>query len=114
MHNPYRGDVPLVLNGVTHILRLTLGSLAMLESAFGSNGLQELGENIKQGRLASKDVCNILAAGFCGAGTDRTAEEVGAMIPARALAEATQAAANLLAVTFGGGDASRPPPPQAS
>jgi Phage tail tube protein, GTA-gp10 len=112
MHNPYRGDVPLVLDGATHVLRLTLGSLAMLETAFGSEGLQALGEHIQRGRFSTKDVCNILAAGFCGAGVEKTPAEVGSMIPAIALPQATEAAATLLAVTFGGGNSSRPQPPQ--
>jgi Phage tail tube protein, GTA-gp10 len=112
MINPHRGDVALVIDGVTHVLRLTLGSLAMLEAALGSKGLQELGQKLQAGRFSAGDVCHILAAGFCGAGVERTATDVASMVPASALVQATEAAANLLAVTFGGGNSSSPSPSQ--
>jgi Phage tail tube protein, GTA-gp10 len=112
MINPHRGDVGLILEGTMHRLRLTLGSLAMLEEALGSNGLHELSVQLQAGRLSSKDICHVLAAGFCGAGVQKSVEEIGSMIPASALVLAAEAAANLLSVTFGGGTPSRPPPPQ--
>jgi hypothetical protein len=121
MPNPHRGDVAFNLEGTTYPLRLTLGSLAMLETALGAKGLHELGQQFQRGHFSAHDVCHVLAAGFCGAGDQRTAAEVGSLIPASALLAATEAAAALLANTFGavigaeigGGDASRPPPPQA-
>jgi hypothetical protein len=116
MFNPHRGDVTLNLDGIIYPLRLTLGSLAMLETALGAKGLHELGQQLQSGHFSAQDVCHVLAAGFCGAGDQRTAADVGSLIPAAALIAATEAAAALLANTFGatigGGDASRPPPPQ--
>ncbi len=112
MANPYRGEVSFELEGRSHALRLTLGSLANLEDALGADGLGALGERLAQGRLSAGDICAVLAAGLSGGGMPITASALGERIPASALEPAATAAALLLAVTFGGGDASRPPPPQ--
>ncbi len=112
MANPYRGEIPFELDGHTHALRLTLGSLASLEDAMGADGLRALGERLQGGRLSAREICEVLAAGFTGAGSPMTAKELGQMIPASALAQAATTAALLLAVTFGGGEPSHPPPPQ--
>ena len=114
MANRNRGEVPFTLGGRARMLKLTLGSLAHLEDAFGSGGLPELGERLAAGRLAARDICEILSAGCRGAGEPLTAEEIADAIPASALAEAAEAAVGLLAATFGGGTSSRPPPPQAA
>jgi Phage tail tube protein, GTA-gp10 len=112
MANRYRGEVPFELDGKTFALRLTLGSLAHLEGAFGADGLQALGARLAEGRLSAVDVLHVLAAGFQGAGEKLDSRELGQLIPASALERAATTAALLLAVTFGGGDASYPPPPQ--
>ncbi len=39
MANPYAGEVRLVLDGSPHVLKLTLGALAELESSLGSDSL---------------------------------------------------------------------------
>jgi Phage tail tube protein, GTA-gp10 len=113
MRNPYRGEIAFECNGESHALRLTLGSLAVLEDALGSDGLQGLSERLQAGRLAARDICQVLAAGFHGAGRSVTADQVGAQIAASDLIRAAEAAAGLLEITFGGGSFSRPPPPQA-
>ena len=118
MANRHRGDVPFLFNGQTVSLRLTLGSLAELEDAFGSDGLQALSQRLKNGRLSARDICHILAAGFRGAGYHGTghpieALDLGQQIAASALGEAAIAATRLLDVTFGGGIPSDPRLPQA-
>ncbi len=112
MANRYRGEVPFDLDGTTFALRLTLGSLAHLEGAFGADGLQALGNRLSDGRLSAGDVLHVLAAGFMGAGQPMEIRDLGKLIPASALEQAATTAALLLSVTFGGGEASRPPPPQ--
>jgi Phage tail tube protein, GTA-gp10 len=114
MPNPHRGEIAFALNGETHALRLTLGSLAGLEDALGSDGLQALSGRLQAGRLSARDICEVLAAGFTGAGHAKTAEQIGMQISASDLTRAAEAAARLLDITFGGGSASRPPPPQAA
>jgi Phage tail tube protein, GTA-gp10 len=114
MANRYRGEIPFELDGQTHCLRLTLGSLANLEDAMGADGLRALGERLQTGRLSAREICEILAAGFAGAGEPVSAKDLGQMIPASAFEGAATAAALLLAVTFGAGESSRPSPPQAA
>ncbi|MFM9976098.1 MAG: gene transfer agent family protein [Beijerinckiaceae bacterium] len=114
MPNPHRGEIAFDMDGEIHILRLTLGSLAVLEDALGSDGLQALSERLQAGRLGARDICQVLAAGFSGAGRIRSAEQIGAQIAASELTRAAEAAAKLLEMTFGGGSSSRPPPPQAT
>jgi Phage tail tube protein, GTA-gp10 len=113
MTNVHRGDVSFVLDGVVHALRLTLGSLASLENSLGSHGLQDLGKRLERGYFSSSDVCEILAAGFCGGGASITASEIGSRVPASDLIKATQAATELLDRAFGDGAQSHPLPPQA-
>jgi hypothetical protein len=112
MANPYRGEVPFELDGRTHALRLTLGSLANLEDALGTEGLRGLSARLSTGHLGAGDICHVLAAGFQGAGEPVDAATLGAMISASALERAATSAALLLAVTFGGGESSHPLPPQ--
>jgi hypothetical protein len=113
MVNRHRGEVPFIFNGKMVSLRLTLGSLAELEDAFGSDGLQALSQRLKNGRLSARDVCHVLAAGFHGAGQRINALDLGQQIPGSALGDAAIAAAGLLDVTFGGGPPSHPLLPQA-
>ena len=42
MANPHRGEVVLSLNGEVHVLRLTLGALAELETILDEDGLVAL------------------------------------------------------------------------
>jgi Phage tail tube protein, GTA-gp10 len=112
MANRHRGDVPFLFNGKTVSLRLTLGSLAELEDAFGSDGLQELSQRLTNGRLSARDICHVLAAGFYGAGQKIDALDLGQQIPASALVDAALTATQLLDVTFGGVSPSHPPLPQ--
>jgi Phage tail tube protein, GTA-gp10 len=114
MANPYRGEVPFELDGRTYGLRLTLGSLAHLEDALGAQGLQALGDRLSGGHVSARDICQVLAAGFHGAGHAMEVERIASEIPASAVERAATTAALLLAVTFGGGTSSRPPPPQAA
>ena len=114
MANPYRGEVPYEFDGETYALRLTLGSLAHLEDALGADGLLILGERLGEGRMAARDICLVLSAGFTGLGRPVTAEMLASAISASDLERAAVAAATLLSVTFGEGRASRPSPPQAA
>ena len=63
MVNRYRGEVALVVEGRALPMRLTLGALAELENAFSVDSLPALGERFASGRLSSRDVIRILAAG---------------------------------------------------
>lgn len=66
--NPYRGDVPLVLDGEARNMRLTLGALAELEEALGADSLLALVERFESGAFSSADLIALLLAGLRGAG----------------------------------------------
>ena len=48
MVNPYRGEVALEVDGQEHVLRLTLGVLAELETDLGAGSLLALVERFEQ------------------------------------------------------------------
>jgi hypothetical protein len=114
MANPHRGEVPFTIGERRLMLKLTLGSLAHLEDAFGGAGLQALGERLSTGRLAARDIAEVLAAGCHGAGHFIPSDELAEIIPASAIEAAADAAVRLLAAAFGGGSSTRPSPPQAA
>lgn len=95
MANPYRGEVELIVDGETRVLRLSLGALAELEAALGETSLVALVERFESGAFAAGDLVALLAAGL-GWPKERLSNAVvegGPMAAARA-------AARLLAVTF--------------
>ncbi|MGL5115887.1 MAG: GTA-gp10 family protein, partial [Beijerinckiaceae bacterium] len=55
MANLHRGEIDFPLEGEIRPLRLTLGGLAELESAFGADGLAALGARLSEGRLSAGD-----------------------------------------------------------
>jgi Phage tail tube protein, GTA-gp10 len=110
--NPFRGEAAFDMDGRSIVLRLTLGSLAALEQALGTDGLKALGERLMGGKLSTQDILHVLSAGFHGAGEVMSPSELGKRIPASALEHAALTAAKLLAVSFGAGDSSLPPSPQ--
>lgn len=99
------------IGGERYTLCLTLGALAELEDAFGVDDLSRLGERFGSGRLSSRDLVILVAIGLRGGGHPVTDGEVSAW-PASCLGDMAEAAAALLAATFGDIPAN-PPPPQA-
>ncbi len=94
MANPWRGDVALVIDGQTHVMRLTLGALAELEAGLESGSLVELVQRFEAGGFSSRDVLALIVAGLRGGGwqgraSDLLASEIegGPMAAARAAAE---------------------------
>ena len=49
MANPWTGEVTLVIDGQTHVLKLTLGALAELEAGLKDDALVDLIERFEQG-----------------------------------------------------------------
>ncbi|MEM8870627.1 MAG: gene transfer agent family protein [Pseudomonadota bacterium] len=95
MTNPYRGEVPLTVNGQARTMRLTLGALAELEQALGEDTLVGLVERFESGGFSAADLVTLLAAGL-GETRDVVANSE---IDGGPLA-AARAAATLLRVTF--------------
>jgi hypothetical protein len=110
MPNIHRGEIEAEIGGRRRKLVLTLGALAELEAAFGADDLVALAERFGAGRLKARDLTRIIAAGLRGAGEDVIDDEVAGMAVAAGAAGYVRIAADLLAATFGGGDASEEPP----
>lgn len=89
--NRARGEAALELGEETHVLCLTLGALAEIETALGCETLSDLQARLK--RLSASDLLIILFAllkggGWSGTIHDLTALRVDLPAAARAVAEA--------------------------
>jgi hypothetical protein len=103
MANRHRGEVEAVFGGRRYTLCLTLGGLAELETALGTDGLAGLGTRLASG-LSARDVIRILAVGLRGGGTALSDGEV-AQFPLADFGAYAEAVRALLAATFGEGGA---------
>ena len=102
MHaNKRRGEIAAELNGEPYKLRLTLGSLAELESAYEVDDLAALVERFSGGRLAARDLIRLVGAGLRGAGYTITDDEVAAMDVPEGIAGVARLASALLEAAFG-------------
>jgi hypothetical protein len=66
--NRQRGEIEAVIDGERRILCMTLGALAELETAFGVDNIADLAGRFAGGRIATRDVMAIIAAGLRGGG----------------------------------------------
>ena len=107
MANPWAGEVALVIDGQRHVLKLTLGALAELETAFAADGLADLGSRLSSGGLKARDLIAIIGAGLRGGGNAIDDEEVAAMGMEGGVAAYASLVGELLTVTFTGGEASK-------
>lgn len=113
MANPRRGEITAVIGGASRTLCLTLGALAELEAAFGVEDLQALGRRFGEGRLATRDLLALLAAGLRGGDGSLDAKALAELPLEGDLAALVDAAARLLHAAFGEpGEAAPLPPPQ--
>lgn len=99
--NRRRGEVEAVIDGERRILCLTLGALAELETAFAAESLADLALRFSAGKLASRDLIRILAAGLRGGGNCCADEDVADMCVEGGLAACIAIVRELLLVTFG-------------
>ena len=100
MANPWRGEVALTIDGKRHLMRLTLGALAELETQIGSGTLVELVQRFETGGFNTRDVLALVVAGLRGGGWQgQTKDLLDAEIVGGPMA-ATRAAAELLARAF--------------
>ena len=74
--NALRGDVPLTIGEETYRLRLTLGALAEIEGALGTEDLAAL--TTRLGKPSARDMLVILAALLKGGGNAMGLEELRA------------------------------------
>jgi len=102
MANSRRGEIEASLGGRPRTLVLTLGALAELESAFGADDLMALAERFGTGRLSTRDLVRIIAAGLRGAGETISDDEVAALRIEGGVTGYVRIAADLIAAAFDG------------
>lgn len=66
--NRQRGEIEAEIDGERRILCMTLGALAELETAFGVDNIADLAGRFAGGRVGTRDVMAIIAAGLRGGG----------------------------------------------
>lgn len=99
-HNPWAGEVGLIIDGQMHVCKLTLGALAELEVALEADTLVELVKRFEQGGFSTRDVLALIVAGLRGGGWQGS---VGDLVQAEiqgGIVRAAEAAAELLARAF--------------
>ncbi len=100
MANPWAGEAEVVLNGERRVAKLTLGVLAELEAAMGTDSLPALAERFEGARFSTRDVLMLLVAGLRGGGWTGTAEDLRTADIAGGPVGAARVAAELLARAF--------------
>ncbi len=108
--NRHRGEVAAEFDGERYRLCLTLGALAELEAAYGADDLGALVERFGSGRLSARDMVRVIGAGLRGGGRDVSDREVEAMHSPEGATGFARVVSELLAVTFGSGEADSPRP----
>jgi hypothetical protein len=66
--NRQRGEIEADIDGERRILCMTLGALAELETAFGVDNIADLAGRFAGGKVGTRDVMAIIAAGLRGGG----------------------------------------------
>ena len=110
MANRHRGEIAATIDGRERTLCLTLGALAELEASFGADDLVALARRFEGGTLSARDIIRIIGCGLRGAGETASDAEVAAMRAEGGAAGFARMAAELIRVTFGGGEGGENPP----
>ncbi|WP_282065095.1 gene transfer agent family protein [Aliiroseovarius marinus] len=100
MTNRWTGEVALVIDGTSHVLKLTLGALAELEEQLGEASIVSLVERFEHGQFSSRDVLALIVAGLRGGGWQGTATDLLAAEIQGGPVEAAKAAGQLLTRAF--------------
>jgi len=100
MANPWAGEVMLVVDGVPHVCKLTLGALAELEASLGTGTLIELVERFEGAAFSTRDVMSQIVAGLRGGGWRGGADDLLSVDIAGGPVAAARVAAELLARAF--------------
>lgn len=107
--NRQRGEVEAVIDGEWRILCMTLGALAELETAFGVDNIADLAHRFSGGRVGTRDVMAIIAAGLRGGGNVIDDRDIADCSVEGGIGGAIALAARLLDSAFpAGGPATNP------
>lgn len=90
----------MILDGETHVCKLTLGALAEMEAGLGGESLIALVERFESGRQSSRDVLALIVAGLRGGGWQGTAADLMTAEIGGGPLEAARVGARLLACAF--------------
>ena len=100
MANPWTGEVALVIDGETRVLKLTLGALAELEAGLKTGTLIELIERFEGGAFSTRDVLALIVAGLRGEGWQGNSGDLLSSEIEGGPVEAARVAGTLLARAF--------------
>ena len=100
MTNPWAGEVSIVIDGQTHVCKLTLGALAELETMLGNGSLIDLIRRFEGADFSSADVLAVVVAGLRGGGWQGTGADLMTAEVAGGPVAAAKAAALMLARAF--------------
>lgn len=100
MANPWTGEVAVVIDGMSHDCKLTLGALAELEAALGAGSLVDLIRRFEGAAFSGADVLAVVVAGLRGGGWTGTAADLMTAEIAGGPVGAAKAAALMLARAF--------------
>ncbi|WP_371169689.1 gene transfer agent family protein [Aliiroseovarius sp. 2305UL8-7] len=100
MANPWTGEVSLVIDGTSRVMKLTLGALAELETQLGEDTIIGLVERFESGAFSSRDVLALIVAGLRGGGWQGTAKDLLSAEIEGGAVKAAQAAGQLLSRAF--------------
>ncbi|MFO8127673.1 gene transfer agent family protein [Yoonia sp.] len=100
MGNPWTGEVAVVIDGVSHDCKLTLGALAELEATLGEGSLVDLIRRFEGAAFSGTDVLAVVVAGLRGGGWNGTAADLMTAEIAGGPVGAAKAAALMLARAF--------------
>jgi hypothetical protein len=98
--NRQRGEIEAVIDGERRILCMTLGSLAELETAFGVDNIADLAGRFAGGKVGTRDVMAIIAAGLRGGGNLLDERDLGDCRIEGGIGGAVRLAARLLDSAF--------------
>ena len=100
MANPWAGEVTLVIDGETRVMKLTLGAWAELEEELRECTLIDLIQRFESGQVSARDVVSLIVAGLRGGGwTGRRSDLLSVDIDGGPIA-ATKAAGLLIQRAF--------------
>lgn len=100
MVNPLAGEVEIVIDGMPHSCKLTLGAMAEMEAAMGADSMVDLVTRFEAGKFTSRDVMALIVAGLRGAGWSGTSADLLRADIAGGAVGAAQVAASLLVRAF--------------
>lgn len=100
MTNPHAGEVAIVIDGVSHDCKLTLGALAALEAELSAGSLVDLVRRFEGASFSSADVMAVVIAGLRGGGWQGAAADLLTAEIAGGPVAAAKAAALMLARAF--------------